>query len=110
MGVGTLKYLKPGRKKTTGGIWDYSKYHPHPYKPKRSKQKLYDQITFVIEWLATAVMIVAAVGIVQKWPSTIWILNAGSVLWLLTAYLKRQWSLFAVNFVLLGVYIYGLFV
>lgn len=67
-------------------------------------------VTFVIEWLATAVMIVAAVGIVQKWPSTIWILNAGSVLWLLTAYLKRQWSLFAVNFVLLGVYIYGLFV
>ena len=67
-------------------------------------------VTFVIEWLATIVMIIAAVGIVQKWPSTIWILNAGSVLWLLTAYRKRQWSLFAVNFVLLGVYIYGLFV
>ena len=70
----------------------------------------YNSVTFVIEWLATLVMIIAAVGIVQKWPSTIWILNAGSVLWLLTAYLKRQWSLFAVNFVLLGVYIYGLFV
>jgi hypothetical protein len=70
----------------------------------------YNSVTFVVEWLATAVMIIAAVGIVQKWPSTIWILNAGSVLWLLTAYLKRQWSLFAVNFVLLGVYIYGLFV
>lgn len=70
----------------------------------------YNSVTFVIEWLATLVMIVAAVGIVQKWTSTIWILNAGSVLWLLTAYLKRQWSLFAVNFVLLGVYIYGLFV
>ena len=67
-------------------------------------------VTFVIEWLATAVMIVAAVGIVQKWPATIWILNAGCVLWLLTAYLKRQWSLFAVNFVLLAVYVYGLFV
>jgi hypothetical protein len=70
----------------------------------------YNVLTFVIEWLATLVMIIAAVGIVQKWDNTIWILNAGSVLWLLTAYLKRQWSLFAVNFVLLGVYIYGLFV
>lgn len=67
-------------------------------------------VTFVIEWLATIVMIIAAVGIVQKWPSTIWILNAGSVLWLITAYRKRQWSLFAVNFVLLAVYVYGLFV
>ena len=70
----------------------------------------YNSVTFVIEWLATLVMIIAAVGIVQKWSSTIWILNFGSALWLLTAYLKRQWSLFAVNFVLLGVYIYGLFV
>lgn len=80
--------------------------------PLTIKRNLINQnsITFLIEWLATLVMIVAAVGIVQKWPSTIWILNAGSVLWLLTAYLKRQWSLFAVNFVLLGVYIYGLFV
>ena len=83
--------------------------YPIPLKLKR-KWINYNSVTFVIEWLATLVMIVAAVGIVQKWPSTIWILNAGSVLWLLTAYLKRQWSLFAVNFVLLGVYIYGLFV
>ena len=80
--------------------------------PLTVKRKLVNKtsITFLIEWLATAVMIIAAVGIVQKWPSTIWILNAGSVLWLITAYLKSQWSLFAVNFVLLGVYIYGLFV
>ena len=104
------KYIKPGKKKSTGGIWDYAKYHPQPYKPRQLKKKTADKIIFIIEWLATAVMIVAAVGIVQKWTSTIWILNAGSVLWLLTAYLKRQWSLFAVNFVLLGVYIYGLFV
>ena len=104
------RYLKPGRKKTTGGVWDYAKYRPQPYKPKQSKQKIYDRVTFVIEWLATIVMIIAAVGIVQKWPGTIWILNAGSVLWLITAYRKRQWSLFAVNFVLLAVYVYGLFV
>ena len=103
------RYLKPGRKKSTGGVWDYSKYHPQPYKHK-SRKKLSEQATFIIEWLATLVMIIAAVGIVQKWTSTIWILNAGSALWLLTAYLKRQWSLFAVNFVLLGVYVYGLFV
>ena len=83
--------------------------YPIPLKIKRRWLNLIN-VTFVIEWLATIVMIIAAVGIVQKWSSTIWILNAGSVLWLLTAYLKRQWSLFAVNFVLLGVYIYGLFV
>ena len=110
MGACALRYLRPNRKKNTGGIWDYSKYHPQPYRPKKVRGKLFEHATFAIEWLATAVMIVAAVGIVQKWSSTIWILNAGSVLWLLTAYLKRQWSLFAVNFVLLGVYIYGLFV
>ena len=86
-----------------------TKNKPIPVVFKRSWIN-YNSVTFVIEWLATIVMIVAAVGIVQKWPGTIWILNAGSVLWLLTAYLKRQWSLFAVNFVLLGVYIYGLFV
>jgi len=85
------------------------KNKPIPIVYKRSWIN-YNSVTFVIEWLATLVMIIAAVGIVQKWPGTIWILNAGSVLWLLTAYLKRQWSLFAVNFVLLGVYIYGLFV
>jgi hypothetical protein len=83
--------------------------YPIPLKIKRKWLNL-SIVTFVIEWSATLVMIIAAVGIVQKWPSTIWILNAGSVLWLATAYLKRQWSLFAVNFVLLGVYIYGLFV
>lgn len=83
--------------------------YPIPLKIKKQRFNLIS-VTFVIEWLATIVMIVAAVGIVQKWSTTIWILNAGSVLWLLTAYLKRQWSLFAVNFVLLGVYIYGLFV
>ena len=83
----------------------------YPIPLKRTRKLVNsNSVTFVIEWLATLVMIVAAVGIVQKWLSTIWILNAGSVLWLLTAYLKRQWSLFAVNFVLLGVYIYGLFV
>jgi hypothetical protein len=83
--------------------------YPIPLKIQRRWINL-ASVTFVIEWAATLVMIIAAVGIVQKWPSTIWILNAGSVLWLATAYLKRQWSLFAVNFVLLGVYIYGLFV
>ena len=88
---------------------DHNIGYPIPLKLKRKWVNL-RSVTFVIEWLATLVMIVAAVGIVQKWPSTIWILNAGSVLWLATAYLKRQWSLFAVNFVLLGVYIYGLFV
>ena len=86
-----------------------TKNRPIPLTVKRNWIN-FQSVTFVIEWLATLVMIVAAVGIVQKWPSTIWILNAGSVLWLITAYLKRQWSLFAVNFVLLGVYIYGLFV
>ena len=88
-------------------INDHNKPIPIVYKRQWIN---YNSVTFVIEWLATAVMIIAAVGIVQKWTATIWILNAGSVLWLLTAYLKRQWSLFAVNFVLLGVYIYGLFV
>ena len=83
--------------------------YPIPLKIRRRWINI-NSVTFVIEWLATAVMIVAAIGIVQKWPSTIWLLNIGCVLWLATAYLKRQWSLFAVNFVLLGVYIYGLFV
>jgi len=103
------KYIKPGKKKSTGGIWDYAKYHPHPYTPKQRK-KIKETLTFIAEWSATAVMIIAAVGIVQKWPVTIWILNTGCVLWLLTAWLKREWSLFTVNFVLLAVYFYGLFV
>jgi hypothetical protein len=86
-----------------------TKNRPIPLTVKRNWIN-YQSMTFVIEWLATIVMIVAAVSIVQKWSETIWILNAGSVLWLITAWLKRQWSLFAVNFVLLGVYIYGVFV
>ena len=50
--------------------------YPIPLKIRRRWINI-NSVTFVIEWLATAVMIVAAIGIVQKWPSTIWLLNIG---------------------------------
>jgi hypothetical protein len=68
----------------------------------------HDIFTFVMKWLATAVMLAAAGCIaLQIQPMHIYLLNLGSFLWLITAILWRERSLIVVNASLLLVYFYG---
>ena len=65
-------------------------------------------ITNVTKWLATAIMLIAAMCVsFDLRPYHIWFLNIGSAAWLITALLWREWSLIIVNSALLLVYFIG---
>ncbi len=62
-----------------------------------------------MKWISTAVMLLAALAIVEGvYPTSIYLLNLGSLAWLITAIMWREWSLIVVNASLLLVYVYGL--
>lgn len=66
-------------------------------------------ITWWMKWISTVVMLAAAMCIaLDLRPYHIWMLNAGSMCWLITAWLWRERSLIVVNASLLLVYLYGL--
>jgi hypothetical protein len=82
--------------------------YPIPLKLKRNWITV-KTATLVMKWISTLIMLIAAVAIVNDWkPYTIWLLNAGSISWLITSILWREWSLIVVNAALLAVYGYGL--
>ncbi len=63
-----------------------------------------------MKWISTGVMLLAALAIVEGLhPTSIYLLNLGSLCWLITAIMWREWSLIVVNASLLLVYVYGLF-
>jgi len=63
-----------------------------------------------MKWISTAIMLLAALAIVEGLhPTSIYLLNLGSLAWLITSIMWREWSLIVVNASLLLVYIYGLF-
>ena len=63
-----------------------------------------------MKWLSTVIMLLAAGAIVEGiHPVSIYLLNLGSLCWLITAIMWREWSLIVVNASLLLVYVYGLF-
>jgi hypothetical protein len=65
--------------------------------------------TEVMKWISTAIMLLAALAIVEGvYPTSIYLLNLGSLAWLITAIMWREWSLIVVNASLLLVYVYGL--
>ena len=65
--------------------------------------------TEAMKWISTLIMLLAALAIVEGLhPTSIYLLNLGSLSWLLTAILWREWSLIVVNASLLAVYVYGL--
>jgi hypothetical protein len=65
--------------------------------------------TETMKWISTAVMLLAALAIVEGvYPTSIYLLNLGSLAWLITAIMWREWSLIVVNASLLLVYVYGL--
>lgn len=65
----------------------------------------------VIEWLATVVTILGAVATALAYdPMNIYLLNLGSVLWLIWAVRVKKLSLVIVNAALLVVYVYGMIV
>jgi hypothetical protein len=62
-----------------------------------------------MKWISTGVMLLAALAIVEGvYPTSIYLLNLGSLAWLITAIMWREWSLIVVNASLLLVYVYGL--
>ena len=78
---------------------------------QRVKERLavhHDTITSWMKWISTVVMLVAATCIaLDLRPYHIYLLNLGSLCWLITACLWRERSLIVVNGALLLVYIYG---
>ena len=62
-----------------------------------------------MKWISTAIMLLAALAIVEGvHPMSIYLLNLGSLAWLITSIMWREWSLIVVNASLLLVYVYGL--
>ena len=62
-----------------------------------------------MKWVSTAIMLLAALAIVEGiHPASIYLLNLGSLAWLITSIMWREWSLIVVNASLLLVYVYGL--
>ena len=65
--------------------------------------------TETMKWISTAIMLLAALAIVEGLhPPSIYLLNLGSLAWLITSIMWREWSLIVVNASLLLVYVYGL--
>ena len=63
-----------------------------------------------MKWFSTLIMLLAALAIVEGLhPTSIYLLNLGSLAWLITSIMWREWSLIVVNASLLLVYVYGLF-
>jgi hypothetical protein len=63
-----------------------------------------------MKWVSTVIMLLAAGAIVEGvHPASIYLLNLGSLAWLITSIMWREWSLIVVNASLLLVYVYGLF-
>ena len=62
-----------------------------------------------MKWISTGIMLLAALAIVEGvHPMSIYLLNLGSLAWLITSIIWREWSLIVVNASLLAVYVYGL--
>jgi hypothetical protein len=62
-----------------------------------------------MKWVSTGIMLLAALAIVEGLhPASIYLLNLGSLAWLITSIMWREWSLIVVNASLLLVYVYGL--
>jgi hypothetical protein len=65
--------------------------------------------TETMKWISTGIMLLAALAIVEGvHPMSIYLLNLGSLAWLITSIMWREWSLIVVNASLLLVYVYGL--
>lgn len=63
----------------------------------------------IMKWISTGIMLLAALAIVEGvHPTSIYLLNLGSLGWLITSIMWREWSLIVVNASLLLVYVYGL--
>jgi hypothetical protein len=63
----------------------------------------------VMKWISTVIMLLAALAIVEGvHPTSIYLLNLGSLAWLITSIMWREWSLIVVNASVLLVYVYGL--
>lgn len=98
------RYTRPGRKQSTGGIWDYAKYHPHPWTPRKRKDKVK-----MLKWVGVAMFIVGAVlNSINIYPLNSVFLLTGGFIWAAVGYLTEDLPLLWLNLGMNGIYIAGL--
>ena len=62
-----------------------------------------------MKWISTGIMLLAALAIVEGvHPMSIYLLNLGSLAWLITSIMWREWSLITINGAILLIYSVGL--
>jgi hypothetical protein len=67
------------------------------------------KINSLLKWTATVLTILGALAISYKLdPLNIYLLNAGSVFWIIWSLRIREYSILAVNVVMMMIYAHGL--
>lgn len=67
------------------------------------------KINSLLKWTATILTILGALAISYKLdPLNMYLLNAGSVFWIIWSLRIREYSILAVNVVMMGIYAHGL--
>jgi hypothetical protein len=65
-------------------------------------------MTKTIEWIAVLISIYGAVlTVIGIDPYNIYVLNLGSLLWVIWGFLERKYSIIIVNFGMLSIYVMG---
>jgi hypothetical protein len=68
-------------------------------------------LNFFLKWAATIITIAGALAVSLKLdPLNIYLLNVGSILWVIWGWRIREPSIITVNIVILAIYMYGLIV
>ena len=64
-----------------------------------------------LKWSATLFTILGAIAVTMKFdPLNIWLLNTGSLLWMIWAYRIREYSIVLVNATMIMIYFGGLII
>jgi hypothetical protein len=70
-----------------------------------------DEINSILKWIATILTILGALAISHKIdPLNIYLLNAGSVFWIIWSLRIREYSILLVNVVMMLIYAHGLII
>ncbi len=70
-----------------------------------------DRLNSFLKWSATILTILGALAITHKLdPLNIYLLNIGSVLWIMWAFRIREYAILAVNIAMMLIYAHGLII
>lgn len=66
--------------------------------------------TWWLEWISTVVLIMGvALTAFNIYPANIYVCLVGNLLWLATAFIWNKWSLVIVEFIIVIIYLVGIF-